>query len=553
MKTSYVFFLFLFIGAVVFSPTLTSFFYWDDFPLLCVNRYVGHPLYFFIQNYFPGGFYYRPLGMLSYWLPYQLFGLNPILHNLFSPFLHVLTTFLFYLLLREWVDRRPFIVLCSALFFLIHPVAISTSLASRFDLVATMFILLTIYLFSRFLATERKGYIVCSVVSSILAILSKEISYILPMLITLVLFTFPRRESKDRRSQWILLLSPYYLTGFFLYVIRSSFLKVASSDFFREGILASLWNGLSKWVRFMPDLFLWHARPSMMGDFVKAFFLAWFLLILFVVYLFLRGKKPIPWHLFLFSFGIIGMAGFLMAPVIGLSTLVTTEAFSFFLIAEGRFYYLALLGCLIFLSSSLSLLFELIGYRKLSRIYFALVFSAFLFIAFSYFLSSFSLGQKWRELTNGEERRLVELAVKAVYESPAVDAGSKIYFLNTQMHSHFREFGDGMLKSIAPKGSKFIHCLFFTEKPPWYNFVLREDIHKIEMQPLLNTSGGKDLFPSVVGDLAYFYCNFPKGDEIVRDEKAIFFEFLPEEKRFVDVTESVRSGIKKVRFFNDRP
>ena len=549
VKRGYVFLLFLFLGGVVFSPTLSSFFYWDDFPLICISRYVGHPLCFFVQNYFPGGFYYRPLGMLFYWFPYQLFGLNPMLHNLFSPFLHVLTAFLFYLLLREFFGRRPLIALWCALLFLLHPIGLSTSLASRFDLVATSFLILTIYLFLRFLATQRKGYFVCSVVSTLLAILSKEISYILPLLITLVLFTFPRREPKENRTQWILLLSPYYLISFFLYVTRSFLLKVSPGDFFKEGIVTSFWNGFSKWIRFMPDQFLSYFDPPIIGDFVKAIFLIWFLLVLAVVYLCLRGKKPIPWHLFLLSLGTVATAGFLTAPVMGLSTFVPTKTFSFFLIAEGRFYYLSLLGWLILLGSSLSLVFELVEHRKNSRVYSAVIFSVFLFVVISCFLSSFSLGRKWRELTNGDERQLVELAAKAVQESPSVVAGSKVYFLNTQMHSHFSDFADGILKSMAPKDSKLIHCLFFTEKPPWYNFVLRDDFGKIKIEPLSNRDPEKGVWPFGAGDLTYLYLTFPEGEQIAKDERAVFFEFLPDEKRFINVTHEVRSGLRKVQFF----
>jgi len=108
---------------------------------------------------------------------------------------------------------------------------------------------------------------------------------------------------------------------------------------------------------------------------------------------------------------------------------------------------------------------------------------------------------------------LIELASRAVEQSSSLHEGAKVYFLNTQKHSrYFREFGDAVLKTMAPEDSKTIHCLFFTEKPPWYNFVMKEDIQKIKIPPLLNVKlGGKDFPPLVVGELSYYYFVFPDG------------------------------------------
>ncbi len=240
----------------------------------------------------------------------------------------------------------------------------------------------------------------------------------------------------------------------------------------------------------------------------------------------------------------------------GLSTLARPgKEFSFTLLAEGRFYYLSLVGFLIILSSSLFLSFLFMKRRRSPQIYSALILFPFILTSFFYFASSFSLCQKWRELTNGKDRELIELAEKTIQNSPSIADGIKVYFLNTQSHSqYFREFGDAVLKTLAPQDSKLIHSLVFTEKPPWYNFVLKEDIEKIKTAPLCNMKfRGKDFPPLVVGRLAYFYFIFPDSDEIVTDERAIFLEFSSEEKRFIDITEKVRSGRKKIRFFNDRP
>jgi hypothetical protein len=557
MKKGHVLPIFASIGVLIFYPALNSFFYWDDFPLMCMSRYIGNPLSFFTQDYFPGSVSYRPLGMLSWWLSYRIFGLNPTLHNLLNPLLHVINTFLFYLLLGQLFDKKRLMILCSSLLFLIHPVAISTSLwqSDRFDLMATLFILWTLYFFFRFLFTRRRIYLLSSLSGTILGIWSKEIAYGLFLLITLAVFTFPNPKLKGEWLKKVLLLLPYYFITFFLFILRFLLLRGAERQYFEKGLIQSLWNGFLKWVQLMPDIYLSHVDVLRVGDLVKGIFLLLLFLLPVIIFLSIKRRTPIPWHLFLFGFGMIGISGFIMTPVMNLSTFVKPgEEFSFFLIAEGRFYYLSLIGFLIILNSSLFLVSSFSTTYRRAQLYSALMVSFFTIAFFPYAVSSFSLGQKWKELTNGRERQLVELAGRAVQQAPSIEHGMKIYFLNTQGHSHFREFGDTMLKAIAPQNSKVIHCLVFTEKPPWYNLVLKEDVRSIEIQPLRNMRRrGNEVPPTVVGDFAHFYFVFPDGDEIAKDPKAVFFAYSAEERRFIDVTEKVRTGTRKVPFFNDRP
>lgn len=556
MKEGHVLPIFASIGALIFYPALNSFFYWDDFPLMCMSRYIGNPIHFFIQDYFPGSLCYRPLGMFSWWLSYKLFGLNPTLHNLLNPLLHVINTFVLYLLLGQLFDKKRWMILFSSLLFLVHPVTISTSLwqSDRFDLMATLFILLTLYFFFRFLSTHRRIYLISSLVGTCLAILSKEISYGLCLLITLVVFTFPNLKVKGGWVKKVFLLLPYFLVTLFFLVIRFLLLRGAEGAYFENGLLRSISNGFLRWIDLMPDIYLTHVDILRMGDFVKWISLLFVFLLPVIISLSIKREKPIPWHLFLLGFGVIGISGILMTPVMNLSTFVRPrEGISFFLIAEGRFYYLPLIGFLVILNGLLLLVSSFLNTCRRARLYSILIISLFLMAFFPYALSSLALGQKWKELTNGRERQLVELAGRAVEQAPSIEHGMKIYFLNTQEHSHFREFGDTMLKAIAPQNSKVIHCLFFTEKPPWYNLVLKEDVRSIEIQPLQNLRRrGKEVPPTVVGDFVHFYLVFPDGDEIAKDPKAVFFAYSAETRRFIDVTEKVRAGTRNVPFFNGR-
>ena len=548
---------FLILGSIPFFPALTGYFYTDDFVLLCISRYVGNPLLFFIQDHFPGSFFYRPFGMSIWWLSYQLFGLNSTLHNLLNLSLHLLNTFVFYLMLVELLGRRyRVIIYLSSLLFLYHPISISTTLwlSDRFDLLATLFILLAAYFFLRFLSDRDGRYFICSLFSALLGMWSKETAYVLPLILTSVCLTPGGSDLKEGGSKKVILLMPYYLLGIFLYLLRFLLLRGTETYFYQRGILQTLWKGFFNWIHFFVESFSYHYSFLESGYLLKYGLIGWFFLFMALLLLSIKRRLAIPWRVFLLGLTMLWMPVFLSAPVMSLSTFLSPgQEFSFFLLAQGRFYYLSLIGVLFILTSSFFLPFQLFKRQGLPRLYSTLIMFVLISISLFYLFSSFSLSRKYRDFTETHVRPFVELATRTI--SPSVGKGFKIYFLNTSKSPHgFREFGDAMLKATTPKDSNIIHCLIFTEKPPWYNFVLKEDIPAMRISPLQNMIFRKREFPPLrVGEVAYYYFIFPDAERIAKDERALFFEYVPEEKRFRNVTEKVKSGMMKPQFFNDRP
>jgi hypothetical protein len=551
-----IFISFLVLGGIPFLPALTAYFYTDDFVLLCISRYAGNPLLFFIQDHFPGSFFYRPFGMSFWWLSYQLFGLNPTLHNLLNLFLHILNTFIFYLMLLELSGRRNWVNYLVSLLFLCHPISVSTTLwlSDRFDLLATLFILLATYFFLRFLSGRHRKYFICSLFSAFLGMLSKETAYILPLILTSVCLSSRRSDLKGGGSNKVILLVPYCLLGIFLYLLRFLLLRGTETYFYQNGILQTFWKGLFNWIHFMVESFSYHYSFLESGYLLKYGFIGWFFSFLIILLLLIKRQLSIPWRVFLLGITMLWMPVFLSTPVMSLSTFLRPgQEFSFFLLAQGRFYYLSFIGFLFILDSSFFLPFPLFKRHGTPRLYSAFIMGILISISLFYLFSSFSLSRKYNDFTETHVRPFVELVGKAV--SPSVGKGFKIYLLNTSTSPHgFREFGDAMLKATAPEHSQLMHCLIFTEKPPWYNFVLKEDIPEMRISPLQNMVFRKREFPPLrVGGVSYYYLIFPDAERIVKDERALFFEYLPVEKRFHDVTEKVKSGMMKPKFFNDRP
>lgn len=181
------------VTALVYSPALRFAFVFDDHWQLIENQWVQ--AWRFVPGYFAGHVwqhlgakppdnYYRPLNFLWYRVNDALFGLNPAGWHGAAILLHVLATFLAYLVARR-VTGRPLVAVATALLFGIHPM--------RHDVVGwvsgTTESLYAVLLFAAFLAYlrsregHRAAWIFISCAWYGLALLSKEPAILLPAIV----------------------------------------------------------------------------------------------------------------------------------------------------------------------------------------------------------------------------------------------------------------------------------------------------------------------------------------------------------------------------------
>jgi protein O-mannosyl-transferase len=128
----------------------------------------------------PGGIYYRPVTMVTYYLDKDLFGLDPGFMKIENIMMHILNAFLVYWLAYQLLieDKRkeslvPFV---SALFFGLHPINTESVswISGRTDVLACTFILLSANLLVRFKHTYKYRYLAVSSLFLALGFLSKE-------------------------------------------------------------------------------------------------------------------------------------------------------------------------------------------------------------------------------------------------------------------------------------------------------------------------------------------------------------------------------------------
>ncbi|MBI5641878.1 MAG: hypothetical protein HY954_00220 [Deltaproteobacteria bacterium] len=169
----------------------------------------------------------RYAGDLSFALNYKLSGLDPFGYHLVNILIHIANSALVFKLIKALFET-PFIktnikdreifpfaaALATSVYFLTHPVQTQavSYISQRYTSLATLFYLLSLVLYLKArtgIPGGTKGRLLYAgaVLSAVLAMKSKEISFTLPFILTLVEFSFfPKGEGRGKR------LLPFFLT-----------------------------------------------------------------------------------------------------------------------------------------------------------------------------------------------------------------------------------------------------------------------------------------------------------------------------------------------------
>jgi protein O-mannosyl-transferase len=142
-----------------------------------------------------GGYYYRPITALSFYLDAVIWGQNPYLLHLENVLMHAANTGLLFLLARRlFPGSRAALAWCAALVFAVHPAnceAVSW-IAGRTDPLATLFVLASALALVKALETDRLRYSLLAMVLLLLGMLAKETALMfLPASLFLV-YAWPR-------------------------------------------------------------------------------------------------------------------------------------------------------------------------------------------------------------------------------------------------------------------------------------------------------------------------------------------------------------------------
>src|SRR5262245_3007855 len=173
-----------------------SYFWLDDFNnLFWVQRERGLSMLQYIVD--PSSTFFRPFGMLFYWLLFRTFGLYAVPYHLVAWGLHITNVSLLYLLLRRIVGSRFAAATGALLFgFRANFTDIYWSFGFIFELVAALLMFVVLLIYSR----KEKSYGTIAVIFAltVLAIKSKEMAITLPAV--LIWYDICHKRPFDRKS-----------------------------------------------------------------------------------------------------------------------------------------------------------------------------------------------------------------------------------------------------------------------------------------------------------------------------------------------------------------
>jgi len=152
-----------------------------------------------------GDHFFRPLGYISYAVDALWAGHNPALWHLATLLIHFANCVFLYLVARQTGLAR-FYAATATVIFGIHgsrPETV-TWIACRFDLIATLFVLATLWLFLR-------GKSLAALPIAFLALISKESAYVLPFLLLLITGRPPQKETLRRAAPFAVLTAVVFL------------------------------------------------------------------------------------------------------------------------------------------------------------------------------------------------------------------------------------------------------------------------------------------------------------------------------------------------------
>lgn len=190
------------LGFLVYSNSLNGKFVYDDEYLVKDNAFIKSlarlPSVFY-KDVGSGAdraySFYRPVLILTYALDYAIWGIKPFGYHLSSTIFHILAALCVYWFITVLFESR-LLALFTASLFVVHPVHVEavSYISGRSDPLVLIFSLLTFIFYLKVLRTDKvRGWLAGMVLSYALALLSREITVTLPILMLLYHYIFRQR------------------------------------------------------------------------------------------------------------------------------------------------------------------------------------------------------------------------------------------------------------------------------------------------------------------------------------------------------------------------
>jgi len=198
---------------VYYNSIIKGIFIWDDNFLVINNPVIkdfSHIKDIFTTHLFYGGKaysnFYRPLQSLSFMIDYHFWKFNPFGYHLINVITHILNSVMAYFLVYL-ISKKRDVSIFTGLLFCVHTVFSGpvNYISARADLLNTFFFLISMISYVLYKEGYFKGYgfliYLSSLSTFLLALLSKEIACIVPLIFLFYLFCFSNEKMRLEKSR----------------------------------------------------------------------------------------------------------------------------------------------------------------------------------------------------------------------------------------------------------------------------------------------------------------------------------------------------------------
>ena len=217
------------LGLVIYSNSLAGRFVWDDYTLVEANTYLrswSHVPDIFTRDMGSGAdvkyYFYRPLQIFIYRLIYSLAKLDVRFYHFANIFFHIGAALCVYgLAVMIFSDSLP--AFFTGILFLVHPIqtdavcyisGIADPLCAVFLLLSSIFYIKFIHCDNNFQSgagRKRIIFYVLALISCNLALLSKEIGLVFPLILLLCHYTFKKKLEGKYFLPFLIIVFSYLL------------------------------------------------------------------------------------------------------------------------------------------------------------------------------------------------------------------------------------------------------------------------------------------------------------------------------------------------------
>ncbi|PLX98707.1 MAG: hypothetical protein C0623_11945 [Desulfuromonas sp.] len=201
---------------LLYSQGLNAGWYLDDYARIVNNIWIGDLGYALRHVFDPRGIAY-----LSFFVDYELFGMNPKWFHFVNIIIHACNVLLVHRLLRVLFKEKPWLTFFGAGLFALHPLQSQAVMyvVQRMALLSSLFFLLSLVFYIQYRTmlngrdgffSARKFWLVISLLCGFLSVFSKENTVVLPFFLILFDYALFRGEKWNFRET-IKSIAPYML------------------------------------------------------------------------------------------------------------------------------------------------------------------------------------------------------------------------------------------------------------------------------------------------------------------------------------------------------